>query len=104
MADLTQADWVEKLKKDDNPVILDVRTQEEVDEGKIPNALHIDIYKGQGFIDEVDKLDKTKTYFVYCRSGARSAQACAVMNQLGFEKTYNLLGGFSEWTGEVERT
>lgn len=104
MADLTQADWVEKLKKDDNAVILDVRTQEEVDEGKIPNALHIDIYKGQGFIDEVDKLDKTKTYFVYCRSGARSAQACAVMNQLGFEKTYNLLGGFSEWTGEVERT
>ena len=104
MADLTQVNWVEKLNKDDNAVILDVRTQEEVDEGKIPNALHIDIYKGQGFIDEVDELDKTKTYFVYCRSGARSAQACAVMNQLGFEKTYNLLGGFSEWTGEVERT
>lgn len=102
MADLTQVNWVEKLNKDDNAVILDVRTQEEVDEGKIPNALHIDIYKGQGFIDEVDELDKTKTYFVYCRSGARSAQACAVMNQLGFEKTYNLLGGFSEWTGEVE--
>ena len=40
-------------------------------------------------------------YFVYCRSGARSAQACQLMSQLGFTSTYNLLGGILEWEGEV---
>ena len=102
MADLTQTNWVTQLNNDNNAVILDVLTQDEVDEGKIPNALHIDIYKGQGFIYEVDALDKSKNYYVYCKAGGRSAQACAVMNQLGFKNTYNLIGGFSQWTGDVE--
>ena len=102
MADLSQQEWVEQLTEGSNSVILDVRTQDEVEEGKIPNAIHIDIYKGQGFIDEVEALDKSKNYFVYCRSGARSAQACSIMNQLGFKNTYNLVGGFSQWTGEVD--
>ena len=99
---LSQDEWTEKLNATENTVILDVRTEDEVDEGKIPNALNIDIYKGQGFVDVVEALDKTKTYFVYCRSGARSAQACAVMNQVGIENAYNLLGGFMEWEGETE--
>jgi rhodanese-related sulfurtransferase len=103
MADLNQDDWTKHYKNDGNAVVLDVRTDEEVAEGIIPNALHIDLYKGQGFIDAIEKLDKTKTYYVYCKSGGRSAQACAVMNSLGFENTYNLLGGFSEWQGEVGR-
>ncbi|MBD3864289.1 rhodanese-like domain-containing protein [Olleya marilimosa] len=102
MADLIQSDWVNQLEKDDNAIILDVRTDEEVAEGKIPNAIQIDIYKGQGFIYAVEELDKSKNFYVYCRSGGRSAQACAIMNQLGFDTTYNLLGGFSEWTGPVE--
>lgn len=101
MADLTQQEWASKLSSDENAVVLDVRTPEEVAEGIIPNAIAIDIYKGQGFIHEIDQLDKSKTYYVYCRSGGRSAQACSIMNQLGFEHTYNLIGGFSEWTGEV---
>lgn len=101
MADLSQKDWTKQLEQDNNSVVLDVRTQVEVDEGIIPNALHIDIYNGQGFIDELEKLDKTKTYYVYCKSGGRSGQACAVMNQLGFVNAYNLLGGFMEWQGEV---
>lgn len=102
MADLTQDEWVAQLENDNNAVILDVRTQAEVDEGIIPNAIHLDIYRGQGFIDDIEKLDKTKTYYVYCRSGNRSGQACAIMNQLGFEKAYNLLGGMLEWEGEID--
>ena len=101
MADLTQQEWLEQFEADSNAVLLDVRTQDEVEEGKIPNSIHIDIYKGQGFIDEIEKLDKSKNYFVYCRSGNRSGQACAVMSQLGFESTNNLLGGFMEWEGET---
>lgn len=101
MADLSQKDWAKQLEEDNNSVVLDVRTQEEVELGVIPNAIHIDIYKGQGFIDDIEKLDKTKNYYVYCKAGGRSAQACAIMNQLGFNTAFNLIGGFSEWQGDI---
>lgn len=98
---LTQEDWIAQLEADDNAVILDVRTEDECDEGIIPNAINIDIHKGQGFISEIENLDKSKNYYVYCRSGARSAKACEIMNELGFDNAYNLLGGMLDWDGEV---
>ncbi len=101
MADLTQEDWREQLESDPDAVILDVRTDEEMEEGHIPGAIQIDIYRGQGFLDEVEKLDKSKSYYVYCRSGNRSGQACSLMQSKGFERTYNLMGGMLEWDGEV---
>ncbi|GAB1855855.1 rhodanese-like domain-containing protein [Flavobacteriaceae bacterium MHTCC 0001] len=101
MEDLTQEEWAEQLANDNNALVLDVRTDAEVADGIIPNAIHIDIHKGQGFIDEVEALDKSKNYYVYCRSGNRSGQACQIMEELGFENTYNLEGGMLQWTGEV---
>lgn len=101
MANLSQQDWEEQLEKDTNAVILDVRTEEEIEEGIIPNAINLDIYKGQEFINELEKLDKSKNYYVYCRSGSRSGQACAIMNSIGFENAYNLEGGFMNWEGET---
>ena len=98
---LAQEVWVDQLENDENAFILDVRTEDECNEGMIPEAVNIDIYKGQGFIYLIEELDKSKNYYVYCRSGARSAQACLIMNQLGFENTYNLVGGMLEWSGEV---
>lgn len=98
---LSQQDWKSKLDRDQNAVILDVRTADECNEGFIPNAINIDIHKGQGFIYAVDELNKTKNYYVYCKAGARSAQACQLMKQLGFENTYNLEGGFMNWKGDV---
>ena len=100
MKELSQEEWREQISNDDNAVILDVRTELEVEEGYIPEAKNIDIYKGQEFLQELDKLDKEKNYYVYCRSGARSAQACNLMDQKGFKQTYNLIGGFSQWEGE----
>jgi len=98
---LQQQDWVSQLEADTNAVILDVRTEEEWNDGIIPNAINIDIYKGQGFIYAVEELDKSKNYYVYCKAGGRSEQACNIMNQLGFENTYNLIGGIMQWKGEV---
>ena len=98
---LTQEDWVSQFEADENAVILDVRTEAEFNEGIIANAINIDIHLGQGFISEIEALDKTKNYYVYCKAGARSAQACSIMNQIGFENTYNLEGGFMNWQGEV---
>ena len=98
---LEQQVWRDQLKDDANAVILDVRTEDEFSEGIIPGAFNIDIYKGQGFIYALEELDKSKNYYVYCRSGGRSGQACSIMSQLGFENTYNLLGGILNWEGEV---
>lgn len=98
---LAQEVWVDQLENDENAFILDVRTEDECNEGMIPEAVNIDIYKGQGFIYLIEELDKSKNYYVYCRSGGRSGQACSIMNQLGFKNTYNLLGGMLEWKGEV---
>lgn len=101
MEDLTQEEWSSQLENDDNAIILDVRTDAEVANGIIANAIHIDIYKGQEFISEIEDLDKSKNYYVYCRSGNRSGQACKIMEQLGFENAYNLEGGILDWEGDI---
>jgi rhodanese-related sulfurtransferase len=99
---LEQKEWWSQFLNNDNAIILDVRTEDEVNRGKIPGAINIDIYKGQGFIYTVDMLEKSKNYYVYCAAGVRSFNACRIMEELGFENTFNLLGGFSNWQGEVE--
>lgn len=101
MEDLSQEEWKEQLTNDENAVIIDVRTEAEIADGIIPNALHMDIYKGQEFINEIEQLDKSKSYYVYCRSGNRSGQACKIMEQMGFDKAYNLEGGMLQWTGNI---
>ncbi|MES2543753.1 MAG: rhodanese-like domain-containing protein [Bacteroidota bacterium] len=98
---LNQEDWVNQLNQDSNIIILDVRTEEECNEGIIPNAIQLDIRKSNEFLSAIQEFDKTKNYYVYCRSGARSEQACSVMNQLGIINAYNLLGGMMQWQGEV---
>ncbi len=99
--DLTQEEWVSLYEAEDNAVILDVRTENECNEGIIANSINIDIHEGQGFIQKLQELDKSKSYYVYCRSGARSAKACEVMQSLGFEKAYNLEGGILAWNGDI---
>ncbi|RYG34544.1 MAG: rhodanese-like domain-containing protein [Chitinophagaceae bacterium] len=99
--DLNQEEWASRLNEDTNAFVLDVRTADECEDGIIPRAQNIDIYRGQGFIYEIDELDRSKNYYVYCKAGSRSAQACSIMSQMGFENTYNLVGGFMNWTGET---
>jgi len=98
---LTQQDWVLQLEADTNALILDVRSEEEYNEGIIPNAILLDIRKEQEFMSGLEALDKSKNYYVYCRSGARSAKACEIMENMGFENTSNLLGGILEWDGDI---
>ena len=99
--DIDQDEWQELLSKDNNAVILDVRTDGEIEEGYIAEMKQIDFLEGELFLEEISKLDKTKNYYIYCRSGNRSGQACDIMEQLGFETTYNLEGGFLNWTGDI---
>lgn len=101
MQEVTQREWEKLVASNKNAVILDVRTEEEVADGYIPGMLNLDIRQGHDFMEKLEALDKSKTYFVYCRSGARSQQACELMDQMGFETCYNLLDGFMEWEGNV---
>ena len=80
-------------------VIIDVRTPGEFADGYIENANNIDFY-ATTFREELDNLDKNKTYLIYCRSGARSGSALDIMAELNFEEVYNILGGMLQWQSE----
>lgn len=85
-----------KLRLAINPIILDVRSPEELAEGFIPNYKQINFFN-TSFRKELERLDRAKTYLVYCRSGNRSGKACMMMSKMGFEKLYNLQGGIQAW-------
>jgi rhodanese-related sulfurtransferase len=85
-----------ELKEKENHVVLDVRSPQELGEGNIPGHIMINIFDPE-FRVKISKLNRDMTYLVYCRSGGRSGQACAVMNQLGFLSVYNLAGGIGAW-------
>ena len=77
-------------------VLLDVRTPEEIAQGKIEGAGEID-FKSEGFEAAIEQLDKDKTYLIYCRSGNRSGKACRLMAGKGFKHLCNLKGGYLDW-------
>ena len=97
MNNISKTEWKELIAEDKNAVILDVRAPHETREGIIENALMINILEPQSFMSAIEELDKDKNYFVYCRSGVRSVQACQVLESIGIKTTYNLLGGILEW-------
>ena len=99
--DLEQDKWKNGLENDSDAFILDVRTAEEFDTSRIPNSINIDFYNPEIFMQEIGKLDKNKSYYIYCRTGVRSANSCHLMKELGFINTYNLIGGIVEWNGET---
>ena len=96
MLDIKKEDWKKRLAQDSNAVVLDVRTPEEWAEGVMPNSLKIDIYSPD-FMAKVEELDKSKSYYIYCRSGGRSGQACSILDSIGCNSTFNLIGGAMGW-------
>lgn len=101
MTELQQEEWNEQRLASGNAVLLDVRTEDEFNDKHLPGATLMDIRQPQAFMDAANELSKDKVYYIYCRSGARSAQACQLLDQLGVEATFNLKGGILAWTGEV---
>ncbi|MFQ3214044.1 MAG: rhodanese-related sulfurtransferase [Marivirga sp.] len=95
------AEEFDKLSKEENTIVLDVRSPEEKVEGFIEGATQVNIM-GPDFADTVKALDKNKTYLVYCRSGNRSGTACGFMASNGFEQLYNLEGGINAWNSYIQ--
>lgn len=79
-----------------NVKIIDVREMNEINAGTIPGAVAMPLATVPVRMHELDKL--SQMIFI-CRSGARSAQACAFLQQQGFDNVHNLRGGMFAWAG-----
>ena len=78
--------------------LIDVREADEFASGHLPGAINLPL---SDFLERYEELDKDKPYYIICRSGARSAQACAFLEEDGYDVT-NVAGGTSAWLGDLE--
>lgn len=76
-----------------NGILVDVRTPIEFNTGHLNKALNINFLE-KGFVSAFDTIPKTKTIFVYCKKGGRSAKAKQLLDSLGYKKVVDLLGGY----------
>jgi rhodanese-related sulfurtransferase len=85
-----------KRSGDPGFVLLDVRSPKEFREERIEGAVMVD-YLSPSFRDEIAKLDRSKSYLVYCRTGQRTDGAVKVMRELGFPNVSVFGGGITKW-------
>ncbi|OPY70535.1 MAG: putative adenylyltransferase/sulfurtransferase MoeZ [Syntrophorhabdus sp. PtaU1.Bin050] len=90
---------IQKNKGNPNFVIIDIRTPEEFESGHIEDAANMN-YHSDTFVDDLNKLDKDKTYLVYCRTGRRSSDAVSIMARQGFKDIYRIDGDIVKWKAE----
>ena len=83
--------------------VLDVRTPEEWAEGSIKGATKMNFFDSD-FNAQLEKLDKSKPIYVYCKAGGRSGKAAKQMNKMGFTTVYNLVGGITAWNSAEKET
>lgn len=91
--------YAEKLTTTENPQLIDVRTPGEYEVEHLEKSTNID-WNGNDFTSKVEKLDKSRPVFVYCKVGGRSSQAANKLASLGFKEIYNLDGGIMKWNGK----
>ena len=99
-----QSSIIQDISKDDVLVLLedksidiiDLRTDKEFSKGSIKYSYNIDFQKRE-FIDNLNSLDKEKSYIIYCQSGNRSEKASWIMKSLGFKVIYHYKKGYQYW-------
>lgn len=84
------------IANDKEGVIIDLRTTDEINKGFIKGSVQLD-FLAKDSEKQIDKLDKNKTYYIYCAAGGRSGDAAEYMEKHGFKRVYNLEKGFSDW-------
>jgi len=84
------------LDKNKDIQVVDVRRSKEYNSGHINGAINIDFYKSS-FVEDINKLDKSKTTVVYCKSGNRSNKSALIMDSLGFTDFYDFSEGINGW-------
>jgi rhodanese-related sulfurtransferase len=73
-----------------------VRTPKEYTAGHLSGAINLDYYSNN-FRTDLEQLDKSKTYLIYCRTGRRSGVTLNMMRELGFSGVYDIAGGIKAW-------
>jgi len=86
----------QKLMTDKSVVVLDIRTPQEFNQGRIAGAKNID-FLAPDFEQRIDTLDKSKSYLVHCASGGRSTHSLALFKKHSFQSVYHLDGGIKAW-------
>ena len=95
MEEITPAELKQRLDKGDDIQIVDVRENNEVAIGRIPNSIHIPL--GQ-ILARMNEIDPDRETVVHCKMGGRSARAIDAMQRSGFQgKLVNLKGGILRW-------
>jgi rhodanese-related sulfurtransferase len=89
----------ERLKRGEQPIILDVREPEEIAIASFPGATHIPMGEIPSRLTELDPDLET---VVVCHHGIRSAQVAIYLARLGFERVSNLSGGIDRWSATVD--
>jgi len=92
---LSVADFESKSTKK-NTLVIDVRTPEEVAEGRLPGSMNIN-FLSEDFAQEIGVLNKKATYLIYCRTGNKSRKAVDLLQKAGFKHVYMLDGGITAW-------
>ncbi|MBW2249424.1 MAG: rhodanese-like domain-containing protein [Deltaproteobacteria bacterium] len=90
------SDLIVKHKNNPDFIILDVRTPREFKSGHIEKAILLDYYSKM-YTEELKRLDKTKTYLIYCRSGNRTGKTLNLIKDMGFSRVYNMDKGIKGW-------
>lgn len=97
------ATFSEGISNEEDFILLDVRTPEEYAEGHLKGSVHINFFDAD-FKDQVNKLDKNKTVYIYCRSGNRSGKGASVLKELCFTTIKDLQGGIMAWSSAGKET
>nr|WP_207280693.1 rhd_2599 family sulfurtransferase [Thiocystis violacea] len=84
----------QRLADAEDLLLVDIRTPAEIEQGMIPDALRLPMHL---IPVRMSELPKDRDVVLYCRSGARSYQACAYMMQQGYGRVLNLRGGIIAW-------
>ena len=93
------ADLIDKHNGDNDFAILDIRTPGEFQSGHLANSILIDFYS-KNFADQLSRLDKEKTFLIYCRSGNRSTRSLELFKKLKFQNVYHMSSGIRAWKSE----
>ena len=101
MEHIEASEWDNRIDNDELAVIVDTRTQREWYNGAIKGSVLLDVLNPYSFMSQARNLEKGKNYYLYCQTGVRSVQACMILENMGFKRTYNLLGGITSWRGEI---
>lgn len=91
LVNLCYDEFVQQAGDQINSILLDVRTAQEFEVGTIPGAINLN-YLSPTLADHIEALDKTKKYFVFCRTGRRSLRVCMLLKNIGVT-AYNLDAG-----------